>query len=66
MIHEADAVVARAVRMVATRSSRSMDRYPLEAHTICLHGDTPGAAELARAVRAALEAAGIQIAALTD
>ena len=34
---------------------------PLEAHTICLHGDTPGAAELARAVRAGLQSAGVTI-----
>jgi len=32
--------------------------------TLCLHGDTPGAADHAAAVRAALEAAGIGIAPL--
>jgi UPF0271 protein len=31
------------------------------ADTLCLHGDTPGAAENARAVRAALERAGIDV-----
>jgi UPF0271 protein len=36
----------------------------LQAETICLHGDTPGAAEHARAVRRGLEAAGIQVKAL--
>jgi UPF0271 protein len=36
----------------------------LQADTICLHGDTPGAAELARSVRAALEQAGVEIAAM--
>jgi len=36
----------------------------LHADTICLHGDTPGAPALARAIRAALEAAGIGVAAL--
>jgi UPF0271 protein len=34
----------------------------VRAETICIHGDTPDAAEVARAVRAALEAAGIAIA----
>jgi UPF0271 protein len=29
--------------------------------TICVHGDTPGAADLASRIRAALEAAGIQV-----
>jgi UPF0271 protein len=36
----------------------------LRADTICLHGDTPGAVEHARAVRAALGAAGIDVRAL--
>jgi UPF0271 protein len=34
------------------------------ADTICVHGDTPGAFAIARAVRAALEAAGISVRAL--
>ena len=34
---------------------------PLAADTLCLHGDTPGAVAHARAVRAALEAAGIAV-----
>jgi UPF0271 protein len=33
----------------------------LEADTICLHGDTEGAAELARAVRQGLQAAGVDV-----
>ena len=33
--------------------------------TLCLHGDTPGAAALARAVRDALEAASVQVASLS-
>ncbi|HEY7995109.1 MAG TPA: 5-oxoprolinase subunit PxpA [Candidatus Eremiobacteraceae bacterium] len=32
------------------------------AQTLCIHGDTPGAIDIARAVRAALEAAGVRIA----
>lgn len=68
VIHDADAVVARAVRMVRDRDVVAVDGsiIPLEAQTICLHGDTPGAAELARAVRAGLERAGIQIGALSS
>ena len=31
--------------------------------SVCVHGDTPGAVELARAVRTALEASGLEIAA---
>lgn len=39
-------------------------RLAVDADTLCLHGDTPGAVGHARAVRAALEAAGCRIAAL--
>lgn len=34
---------------------------PLPARTLCLHGDTPGALASAKAIRAALEEAGLQI-----
>jgi UPF0271 protein len=37
---------------------------PLRADTLCLHGDHPRAADNARAVRAALEAAGVAVRAL--
>jgi UPF0271 protein len=36
----------------------------IRADTICIHGDTPAATEFAMAIRAALEAAGVTIAAL--
>lgn len=36
-------------------------RVPVEAQTICLHGDTPGAAAIAAAVRRKLEEAGIEV-----
>lgn len=36
----------------------------LSCETLCLHGDTPGAAAVAVAVRAALDAAGVQVRAL--
>ena len=38
----------------------------LQSDTICLHGDTPGAAEHAKAVRKGLEAAGIKVRCLKD
>jgi UPF0271 protein len=37
---------------------------PVEARTICVHGDTRGAVAIARAVRGALDAAGIRVMAL--
>jgi len=63
VIHDQATVVARAITMVRERRVVAIDgsEIALEADTICLHGDTAGAADLARAVRAGLEAAGIQI-----
>jgi 5-oxoprolinase (ATP-hydrolysing) subunit A len=67
VIHDADTVVSRAVRMVQTRSVETTDgsSIALAADTLCLHGDTPGAADLARQIRRALQAAGISVAHLT-
>jgi UPF0271 protein len=39
-------------------------RLAVSAQTLCLHGDTPGAVEIARAIRSALAAAGVGVAAL--
>jgi UPF0271 protein len=39
---------------------------PVEAQTICIHGDTPGAAKIAEAVRQALEKAGVEVKSLKD
>jgi UPF0271 protein len=57
---------ARALGLARDRRIRAVDgtEIALEADTICLHGDTPGAVENARAVRAALEGAGIAVRAL--
>jgi UPF0271 protein len=67
VIHDAQQVVQRAVRMVRERNVIAVDgsTIALRADTICLHGDTPGAAALAGAVRKGLEAAGVQIACLS-
>lgn len=64
VIHDQAAVVARAIQMVRDRRVVATDgsEIALEADTICLHGDTPGAAELARAVRSGLESAGVTVA----
>lgn len=63
VIHDAAAVVARAVQMVRERQVVATDGtvIALRADTICLHGDTPGAAGLARSVRQGLEAASVTI-----
>ncbi|MGP3684689.1 LamB/YcsF family protein [Streptomyces sp. IBSNAI002] len=63
VVHDPDAVVARAVRMAAEGSVTAADGSPVQvaARSLCLHGDTPGAADLARRVRAALGAAGVRV-----
>ena len=63
VIHDPDVVVARAVRMVKERSVVAIDGsvVPLEADTICVHGDTPGSDDLAARIRAGLEAAGVVV-----
>jgi UPF0271 protein len=60
------AVAARAVEMVRTQRAPTAAGawLPLSLHTLCLHGDDPRAAGRARALRAALEAAGIAVAPL--
>ena len=41
-------------------------RLPVEPATLCIHGDTPGAVEIARGLRAALEENGVTIAPFTN
>jgi UPF0271 protein len=66
VIHDEAAVVKRAIEMVRERRVVAIDGsvITLDADTICLHGDTPGAAALARAVRQGLESAGVTISSL--
>lgn len=61
--HDPQAVVARVVRMARDGIVRSRDGVDLSIspQTLCLHGDTPGAATLAATIRAGLEDAGIDI-----
>lgn len=66
VIHDVATVVARAVGLVADRTIVAVDgsRLPVDADTMCIHGDTPGADRLAAAIRAGLEAAGITVKAI--
>ncbi len=63
VIHDAGAVEARVVRMAAERTVVAVDGsvVGLEIDTICVHGDTRGAADLAARIRRALEAAGVSV-----
>ncbi|WP_433386050.1 LamB/YcsF family protein [Actinoplanes sp. CA-142083] len=60
VIHDPEAVVARAVRMAVEGVVETPDGVVVscEVESICVHGDTPGAVELAGRVRTGLVAAG--------
>jgi len=63
VLSNADDVARRAVRLAREHVVVALDGSELEvdAASLCVHGDTPGAAVLARAVRAALDAEGIDV-----
>lgn len=63
VVHDGDEVVRRSVGMAVDGGVVGTDgsRIPVAARSLCVHGDTPGAAALARRVRAALEAAGVAV-----
>jgi UPF0271 protein len=63
VIHDPGIVVQRVVRMVREQAVDAIDgtRVPLTIDTICVHGDTPGAADLAARIRAALTAARVEV-----
>ena len=66
VIHDVDAVVARALRMAIDGVVTTSDGSRLERRvdTICTHGDTLGAQSLTRALRNSLEHAGVTVAAV--
>lgn len=66
VLSEPGQAVERAVRMVRDGKvvARDGSTYALKVDTICVHGDTPHAAELAAAVRLGLEQSGIEVRAL--
>lgn len=63
LITDTAAVAARVVALATTGRILAADGTPIEvrADSVCLHGDTPGAVNHARAVRAALRAANITV-----
>lgn len=67
VLHDPVAVAARVARLVAEGRVAAEDGTDVEvdAASVCVHGDSPGAVEMALAVRAALEAAGVTLAAFS-
>lgn len=63
LIDDPARVAERALRLVHDGVVETVDgdRLAVEAASLCLHGDTPSAVAMARAVRAALDAAGVEV-----
>lgn len=64
MIHDPAEAAARLIAFFETNKMPVIDGDPisLAAHSICVHGDSPGAVGMARRIRTSLEAAGFMIA----
>jgi UPF0271 protein len=63
VIHDAAFAAERVLRTLTDKAITTVSgkRIPVTIDTICVHGDTPTAVAMARAVRAALETAGWQL-----
>ncbi len=63
VIHDVNQVVERSILMVTEGKVKAVDGsiVEFEPDTICLHGDTPGAVDLAKAIRTGLEKAGVKV-----
>ena len=63
VLHDPVAIAARAVRLAAQHEIVAADESLVrtEAQSLCIHGDTPDAVAIARAVKDALAANGVEI-----
>ena len=65
LLHDAEEAAARVLRMLRENVVRAIDGrdIPVQADTVCVHGDTPEAVAFAENLRAKLNAAGVSVAA---
>ena len=63
VLHDPDEVAVRILRFVETGRMPVLGggEVALAGRSVCVHGDSPGAVEMARVLRARLEAAGVEI-----
>jgi len=63
VLHDPEQVAARAVVMATEHRVEAAggEQVAVEVRSLCVHGDTPGAVDLARAVRTALEHVGVTL-----
>jgi 5-oxoprolinase (ATP-hydrolysing) subunit A len=64
LLHDPEAAADRVFRMLRDQRVQAIDGtdVPVQADTICVHGDTPGAVEFARTLRTCLAQVGVLIA----
>jgi UPF0271 protein len=63
VLQDSATIAERAVRIATTGELLAADgsAVRIDAGSLCVHGDTPGAVRIAHSVRAALSAAGVGI-----
>lgn len=68
VLHDPDRIADRVLDWVRTGEIVAVDgsRVRLQADSVCVHGDSPGAVAMARAVRARLESAGVALQPFAD
>jgi 5-oxoprolinase (ATP-hydrolysing) subunit A len=68
VLHDADEIAARCTAMATGQPIHDIEGGTLkvEPASICVHGDTPGAVEIARRVRSAMEGAGVTLSPFTQ
>lgn len=68
VLHNADEVAARMLQLVRTGELTAINGAPLrlQADSICVHGDSPGAVDMARALRRSFDEAGVTLRPFVD
>jgi UPF0271 protein len=68
VLHDPALISERMVQLVSEGTLTAIDgsTIQVQADSICVHGDSPGATEMARQVRAALTAASIDLTSFTS
>ncbi len=63
MLHDAAEIADRVASMVTTGRVAAVDgsTIPITVESVCVHGDSPGAVQIANAVRDRLTADGVEI-----
>ncbi|EUA23101.1 lamB/YcsF family protein [Mycobacterium xenopi 4042] len=63
MLHDPAAITERVLSMVTSGRVTAVDgsTIPISVESVCVHGDSPGAVQIASAVRDNLKASGVDV-----